>query len=610
MGTRTVALGATRSSRAESATSTPPAYAGSVAPSRPNEGRPPRQSNAYDPDVNRLRAYGSSLSIPGLVGALALFAASTRPSLIPRGWLFQSVLSALCTVLGYAAGVLVWWLVNKLGMSWRPSPQLRARLLIWLAAVGAVIVAIALFTGTLDQRRLAALWGLDQTPAPFYSGVLLVTLVVSWGLLALSRWIRRLSHWVRDWLRRWLPDSLAAVIAVAVVGALVWFSLSGLVNRVILGGLSSAFEARDVTTREAVEPPENSERSGSPESLVAWEELGFEGRNFAAGGPSASELSEYAGAEAIEPIRAFVGLATQDVPFVEADLDEAAELAVAELDRTNAWERDVLVVVTTTGTGWVVPQAAAGVEYMHAGNTAIVAMQYSPNPSWVTLLLDRQRAADAGVALFEAVHDRWSELPEDSRPRLVLFGESLGAFGGSSAFSGLQDFSARADGALWTGTPRFAPLWANLTAARDAGSTEVHPILDGGDQVRWATSNGGDQELFSLPATWNEPRVVFVQHPSDGVVWWELDLAISRPDWTVEPPGQDVLDMTWLPIVTFLQVSFDMFVAVGDVVSPGFGHLYAEAYADGWAAIAAPQGWEEADTARLRERLLEIALGG
>ncbi|EUA23142.1 hypothetical protein I553_5265 [Mycobacterium xenopi 4042] len=37
---------------------------------------------------------------------------------------------------------------------------------------------------------------------------------------------------------------------------------------------------------------------------------------------------------------------------------------------------------------------------------------------------------------------------------------------------------------------------------------------------------------------WEGTRVLFLQHPSDPVVWWSPDLLFSRPDWLVEPPGK------------------------------------------------------------------------
>jgi uncharacterized membrane protein len=66
-------------------------------------------------------------------------------------------------------------------------------------------------------------------------------------------------------------------------------------------------------------------------------------------------------------------------------MEQRAELALEELKRVGGFSRSVLVVATPTGTGWLDPGAVDTVEYLHAGDTAIVSMQYSHLPSWITI---------------------------------------------------------------------------------------------------------------------------------------------------------------------------------------------------------------------------------
>ena len=133
-----------------------------------------------------------------------------------------------------------------------------------------------------------------------------------------------------------------------------------------------------------------------------------------AGPPSTSSRSSPAPATPVkEPIRVYAGLKS-------ADGQEAqAQLAVDELERTGAFDRSVLAVVTVTGTGWVDPVAAASLEYMHHGDTAIVGTQYSYLPSWISFLVDLDKAEENGRVLVDAVTERWSELPEATRPELL-----------------------------------------------------------------------------------------------------------------------------------------------------------------------------------------------
>ena len=74
-----------------------------------------------------------------------------------------------------------------------------------------------------------------------------------------------------------------------------------------------------------------------------------------------------------------------------------------------------------------------------------------------------------------------------------------------------------------------------------------------------------------------------------------------------EPRGYDVSPrMEWIPIVTFLQVSADMAVAVD--VPDGHGHVYIRDVANAWAAILQPldvlYDWSDAKTEKLRPLLL------
>jgi uncharacterized membrane protein len=324
---------------------------------------------------------------------------------------------------------------------------------------------------------------------------------------------------------------------------------------------------------------------------VSWASLGNQGRSFVAGGPSPEQLRDFAGGtQPRPPIRVYAGLGSAPTSR------ERAALAVRELERTGAFSRKVLCVVTTTGTGWVDRLAVDPLEYMFDGDTALVGLQYSYLPSWLSFLVDKERAHEAGRDLFNAVYGAWSRLPAAQRPKLVVFGESLGSFGAESAFSGVDDIRNRVDGMLLVGPPNRNGLWRDIQADRDPGSPEVLPVYERGATVRFARQTPGD--LAVPPDPWHAPRVVYLQHPSDPIVWWAPRLAVSRPDWLVEPPGPDrSVDMRWLPFVTFWQVTADMAFSTG--VPAGHGHNYGASTVAAWVEIVPPAGWTPDRTATL-----------
>jgi uncharacterized membrane protein len=247
--------------------------------------------------------------------------------------------------------------------------------------------------------------------------------------------------------------------------------------------------------------------------------------------------------------------------------------------------------------------AASSLEMMYNGDTAIVGLQYSYLPSWISFLADRQKSMDSGRMLIDAVHQRWQQLPADHRPKLVLYGESLGSMAGQAAFGWLPDIRQMGfDAVLWVGPPQASPLWHALIVRRDPRTTEVAPRYDNGRTVRFSEAiDPADVTQLDGPP-WVGTRVLFLQHPSDPVVWWSPDLLFGRPDWLTEPRGRDRSDaMHWNPVVTFWQVSADLTNA--ESMPGGHGHNYSNDILDGWVAVARPHGWTPADTERIRDAL-------
>ncbi len=178
----------------------------------------------------------------------------------------------------------------------------------------------------------------------------------------------------------------------------------------------------------------------------------------------------------------------------------------------------------------------------------------------------------------------------------MVFGESLGSFGGEAPFLSPNNIIARTNGALFSGPTFNNTMWDDVTVNRDDGSPMWLPIFDDGQNIRFAAR---PDNLGRPDKPWAYPRIVYLQHASDPISWWNPNLLFSEPDWLREPRGYDVSeDMYWIPIVTFLQVSADMAVAVD--VPDGHGHRYVRDVVNAWAAILQPPGWTAEKTDRLR----------
>ena len=547
------------------------------------------------------------LDFVGLAVGALFFCLSLTPSLLPRDWLFAGLIGGINAAIGYGLGVAVGKLFRRMVLrrrSWWPPSKRALYVMKTVTVAGSVAASIlVVIPAAAWQRQVSALMGIEGPATLGYYRTVVLALIVGGVLVAVSRvLLDAIKLLARFLIRRWrVNDEVALFIGTAVVVVLLITLINGVLLRGFLSGASRVFQPQNTTTRAGIEQPLELERSGSPDSFAPWDTLGYQGRSFVATGPDAAELQQLNGRPAVEPVRVYAGLQTADTA------ESRMAVLLSELERTDAFDRELLVIIPTTGTGWINPVAARALELMYNGDTALVGLQYSYLPSWISFLGDRQVSMEAGRMMIDAIHDRWVQLPPERRPKLVLYGESLGSMAGQAAFGFLPDVSRMGfDSVLWVGPPDASPLWEALIVRRDPGTPEVQPRYDNGRTVRFSQATDPAEIARDTEAPWEGTRVLFLQHPSDPIVWWTPELLFSRPDWLMEPPGRDrTASMRWYPIVTFWQVGADMTNASG--VPGGHGHNYGYSVLDGWAAVAPPTGWTPADTERVRAALEETA---
>ena len=531
--------------------------------------------------VGRANALWRTFSGLGLLIGAVFFALSLTPSLIPRDPSLQGALGGLSFTIGYGIGSLcgaIW--------RWMQLPSLPDRVLrpaMWLAAAASgVVLVVYLWRSTGWQNSIRSLMGMPpvESSGPLeLAGVAILVVVVA---MLLARLFVLLIHLVERRAVRHM--SLRAARGLGLIGAALVFVLvvDGVLVRGFLSVADGSFRAFDALMEPDVAQPTEPTKTGSASSLVAWEGIGRAGRNFIASGPSAADIARETGEPAKDPIRVYVGLNSAE------GADERAQLALRELVRVDAFDRSVLVVVTPTGTGWMDPAAMDTLEYLHHGDTAIVGQQYSYLTSWISLLVEPGNAAEAGRALFRAVYQHWTHLPKDHRPKLYLQGLSLGAYGSDQSFRLGEVLADPFNGAVWSGPPFSTPVWASATREREPGSPEWLPRFGDGSVIRF--TNQEDHTRIE-GATWGPLRIVYLQYASDPITFFDPASLWRRPDWMNAPVGPDVsADLGWYPVVTFLQLTLDMAIALA--VPIGHGHYYApEHYIDAWVAATDPTGW-------------------
>lgn len=548
----------------------------------------------------------------GTATALLFAAVSFAPTQMPRTFVAQGAMTGASAAIGYALGaliaVIVGAVVGRVSGATHRSDALLGRWAWQLIGIAVVaVVALGLFAWPRWQDEHRELVAMDPAPVWWPAPMLITALVVAALLGLLGRLVGAGVLGLHRFSSRRFPGGLATPATIVLVVIIGSFVLRDVLGTWFVDRTQDAFGTVDTSTTEGTERPTSPLVSGSPDSLAPWDTLGRQGRDFVAGATDRGLLAEFHGdgVELAEPIRVYAGLRSADTA------EERADLAVAELERTGAFDRAVLVVTTVTGTGWVDPDAARAIEVLHRGDTAIVAIQYSFLPSWISTFLDDGRATEAGEVLFDTVHEVWSGLPVDARPTLVVFGQSLGSYGAEAAFTGpdaassIAAITARTDGALFTGPTNDNELWRQLITSRRPDSPVWRPVLEaavpGGEAVRFFND---DAQLAELDPTWDGPRIVYVQHASDPVTFWGMDSLWSRPEWMDLPRGPDVPTRgTWFPVVTWVQGVFDLMAGFG--APPGHGHDYRLAFAGAWSQIVPPEGWTSDDTRRLAAFLVD-----
>lgn len=524
----------------------------------------------------------------GLVFALIFFLLSLTPSLLPRVWLLQGLVSGVSVAAGYGLGVLFSKLVRRLI---NREPKKTTKTTWWkLLFFGSIVFTIFTFYLSFSwQTEIRNIVGAEPVDASHPLGILLVTFLIAGLLTLIFRLLRLTFNFLKKQLLRFITPALAYTLSAVLVGLLTIFVINGVIFENFVDWANQAFSLNNETTTEGIVQPSTPLVSGTSESLVSWDSLGLKGRDFVATTVAAEELQKFNNAVPKQPIRLYAGIKSADTAA------ERAELIIKEIERTKAMERKVLLVVTTTGSGWVNPNPVNALEYMYNGDTATVSTQYSYLPSWLSFLVDADKAKEAGRTLINDVYEVWSKLPEESRPKLLVYGESLGSFGSESAFSGVADMQSRTDGILLVGPVFSNELHREFTGNRDEGSYERLPIYEQGAAVRFAAEA---VDMNTPTGTWNSPKIVYLQHATDPIVWWRGRLLFRRPDWLEEPRGSDVLpNMTWYPVITFAQVSVDLMFSTG---WPGHGHAYGSKATDVWAEIVPPADWTADKTRELK----------
>lgn len=551
-----------------------------IVPWVPKHGYPARLANRSWPAKVLRRA-----SIVGLIFALFGLWTALTPSLVPRTWWMVAVNVWLSTLFAYGIGGFIGrisrWLaeITRLHVTVSTS-AVRGIRRSWYAIL--TLISLGMFIWcTRQQRSVSDAVGLPRKVWFAQTVGVLTGLVFFVTTVLLMRFIAHGIRTLYTGVHRFIAQPVLAVVVVALSVALLLWATNNVIVRTTANGVAHVMAQTNAQTAAGRTPPTSPLRSGSPASLQTWDGLGRQGKDVVTDGPSAAMISDVMGKPAKEPIRVYAGLNAQ------RDYTAEARGVLAELIRTGAFHRKVLVIQNGTGSGWVEEWSVSAVEYLTRGDCATATMQYSYLGSVGAFLLDRESPKQGARALFTIIYNYWKTLDPQTRPKLYTSGVSLGSFGGQAAFASINDMVSKVDGAVWVGTPGFTPIWKDLEKHRREGSPEIVPVIGNGRVVRFI---GNPREITHdhwgapYPPWRSHTRIAYVQHPSDPVTWWSPEMIWAEPDWMRERAGNDVNPhILWTPWSSFWQVTADMTLAT--TPPGGHGHNYHSEFIPIWAAV-------------------------
>ncbi len=368
----------------------------------------------------------------------------------------------------------------------------------------------------------------------------------------------------RNALIRWAGPGFTKNVLARVANAGLWATGASTLYNAGVGYIGKANEKIDPGYAL---PPQSPFVSGSPDSILPFEQLGQQGRRYVSDVATPEYIEDVMGEPAeAQPIRIFVGYNSEPIY-----LTGRAELALIELERTGAFDRKYLLLISPTGTGWIDHTMIESVELFSRGNVATCTIQYGRYPSFLSVQKVSLGRRQFRLLLY-GIRARLLERPPEQRPKVLVFGESLGAWASSDVimYQGIGGFDHYGiDRALWFGLPGLAK-WSRNGMAK--GSSDLVPegtvgVFDNPDEIEALS----DEERDRL-------RAVILSHANDPIAALSPDLAIQEPDWLKEQPrGRGVpASIHWIPVVTMLQTMIDaanaMVTVPGEFLS--FGHDY------------------------------------
>jgi uncharacterized membrane protein len=295
----------------------------------------------------------------------------------------------------------------------------------------------------------------------------------------------------------------------------------------------------EVTEAAYPSPPVSLHVSCGPNSEVNFDDIGKEGRRFVLMTLASHQIEQVMAEPAIDPVRIVIPR--------QGSVPERVALTLSEMEALGAFERSIIVIASPTGVGYVNYVMAEALEYLTRGSCATVVPQYALVPS--ALALDTtDEGTELQAAILEAIKDRLVNIPPAERPRLVQFGESLGAQVALdiAAEGGVHRLDTmHVEAGLYLGVPFRSKAWHILQRAPKA--------IDPDGRIVEATQPSEAPTRAGMH--------LMLIHDDDPVNKFSYTMFVRRPWWMGPPeerPPMVPREVLFRPVVSFVIALVDL----------------------------------------------------
>jgi len=489
----------------------------------------------------------SGLGIAAGLGVSAATAPRIEQSLVAAIGSAAGRITAFSALAGGAAAVWDEVLHRRLGTKPGPFTTLVPSVL-----TGAAVVGVSLW----NRHRRAAMFGmvepnrhsvkqkgvtaaLQAAAVGAGSGIGLAALTTGEQIAA-----RGIEAGMANVLGR-SPGALGTLVAHgAILGGMTFAGLAA------LGQVTRTIQRKDDIVEPAYpQPPTSPFVSAGPMSSMPFDAIGKEGRRFVLMALTVAEIETVMGEPAKAPVRVVGGFEAA------TDLRERARLTVTDMVNCGAFDRSLIAIGSPTGVGYFNYTVAEALEYLTRGDCAIVVPQYALVPSALALT-DTKDAHTLTRYVLEEMQLLLQQMPESSRPRVVVVGESLGANVAldlavdETGVASVENFTELGvGGGLYLGVPFRTKTWKQWHLEPD--------VVDPEHRMLWVHEPGE-----AIPIPFGQSRHLMVIHHDDPVNKYDFAMVFQPPWWMREPSSRPPLvprESKFRPFTTFLLATVDLF---------------------------------------------------